>query len=52
MERIGVEDFFAQVLEKVEGLPEGVCQALLEAANSGANPVEPIKRTIREGTRD
>lgn len=49
MERIGVEEFLAQVLENVEGLPEPVVQALLEAAKSTGNSVEAIKQAIREG---
>lgn len=51
MERIRVEEFLAQALEDVEGLSEELKRALQQAAKTRGNPVEAIKRAIREGTR-
>lgn len=51
MERVGVEEFLIQALGNVENLSEDLKQALQQAAQAPGNPVEAIKRAIREGTR-
>jgi hypothetical protein len=48
MERVGVDDFMAQVLGNLPDVPDGLKERLLKAIATRGNQVEALKQALRE----